>query len=54
MTADEYIAYCGTHSDHLTIPEPCKSSFFSGLKDVVAAAGNKVVFLVDRGRNLPK
>ena len=44
FTADEYVAFCGTHCDHLTIPEPYKSKFFDGLRETVRANGNKVVF----------
>ena len=42
--ADEYVAYCGTHSDHLVIPEPYKTKFFEGLRKTVSENGNKVVF----------
>ena len=44
MTADQYAAYCGTHCDHLVIPEPYKSRFFGGLRNAVLQAGNKIVF----------
>ena len=44
LTADDYVAYCGTHSDHLTIPEPHKSKFFSGLREAVMEFGGTVVF----------
>ena len=44
LTADEYVAYCGTHCDHIVIPEPNKSKFFRGLRETVLAGGNKVVF----------
>lgn len=44
FTAAEYVAYCGTHCDHIVIPEPYKSKFFQGLKRAVFAAGNKLVF----------
>ena len=37
-------AFCGTHSDHIVIPEPYKSKFFSGLREAVLEAGNKIVF----------
>ena len=43
-TAEQYVAFCGTHCDHLVIPEPYKSKFFNGLKDTVLNNGNKVVF----------
>ena len=44
FTADEYAGFCGTHCDHLVIPEPYKSKFFEGLRKTVAENGNKVVF----------
>lgn len=44
MTADEYVSYCGTHSDHIVIPEPLKSEFFRQLHKTVLAAGNRIVF----------
>ena len=43
-TADEYAAYCGTHCDHIVIPEPYKSQFFDGLRTAVLNAGNRIVF----------
>ena len=44
FTADEYVAFCGTHCDHIVIPEPYKSKFFDGLRKAVSEGGNKVVF----------
>lgn len=44
LTADEYVAFCGTHCDHIVIPEPYKGKFFSGLRKAVLNAGNKIVF----------
>lgn len=44
MNAEEYAAYCGTHCDHMVIPEPYKSSFFGGLKKAVTEYGNRIVF----------
>lgn len=44
FTADEYVAFCGTHCDHIVILEPYRSKFFNGLREVVLAAGNKIVF----------
>ena len=44
FTADEYVAFCGTHCDHMVIPEPYKTKFFQGLHDSVVDAGNKIVF----------
>ena len=44
MDPDEYVAYCGTHCDHLVIPEPYRTSFFQGLRRAVTENGGKVVF----------
>ena len=44
LTADEYVAYCGTHCDHIVIPEPYKSRFFDGLRDAVLSVGGKIEF----------
>lgn len=42
--ADDYIMYCGTHSDHIMLKEPYRTPFFKGLHDAVVKHGNKVVF----------
>ena len=44
LTADEYVSYCGTHCDHIVIPEPYKSNFFNGVRDAVIAHENRIVF----------
>lgn len=44
LTAEEYVSYCGTHSDHLVIPEPMKTEFFTGLEKAVRDFGNRIVF----------
>ena len=44
FTADEYVAFCGTHCDHIVIPEPYRTPFYEGLRNAVLEAGNKVVF----------
>lgn len=44
FTADEYVAFSGTHCDHIVIPEPYKSRLFDGLRKAVLAAGNRIVF----------
>ena len=44
MNADEYVSYCGTHCDHIVIPEPYKTLFFEGLRNTVEENGGKVVF----------
>ncbi len=44
FTADEYVAFSGTHCDHIVIPEPYKSKLFDGLRKTVLEAGDKIVF----------
>jgi ubiquinone/menaquinone biosynthesis C-methylase UbiE len=43
-TADEYIQYIGTHSDHIILMEPEKSKFFDGIKAAVIKHGNIIRF----------
>ncbi len=44
MNPDEYVSFCGTHCDHIVIPEPYKTAFFEGLRKVVAENGGQVIF----------
>ncbi len=44
MDPEAYAAFCGTHCDHIVIPEPYKTLFFEGLKKTVADNGGKVIF----------
>ncbi len=44
MDPDEYVSFCGTHCDHIVIPDEYKKPFFEGLRNVVAENGGKVVF----------
>ena len=43
FTADEYVAYLGTHCDHLTLREPDKSRFFDGIRSAILRHGNLLV-----------
>jgi SAM-dependent methyltransferase len=43
-TADEYIQYIGTHSDHIMLEEPYRTPFFEGIYEAVQAHGGKVVY----------
>lgn len=45
MTAEEYVSFCGTHCDHIVVPEPYRTPFFDGLRNAVLAAGDRIVFL---------
>ena len=44
-TADEYVAFCGTHCDHIVTPEPYKSRLFAGLRQAVMDFGNRLEVL---------
>ena len=44
MTADEYVAFSGTHCDHIVVPEPYRTPFFEGLREAVLRHGNRLVF----------
>ena len=44
LNADEYVALCGTHVDHIDLAEPSKSLFFDGLREAVLEAGDRIEF----------
>lgn len=44
LSAEDYVAFCGTHCDHIVIPEPYKTCFFDGLRQAVLDAGDRIVF----------
>ena len=44
MSPDEYVSFCGTHCDHIVIPEPYKTLFFEGLRNAVEESGGKIGF----------
>jgi ubiquinone/menaquinone biosynthesis C-methylase UbiE len=41
-TADEFISYIRIHAAHLTLQEPHKSEFFTGIKNAILSYGNKI------------
>lgn len=43
FTADEYIKYIGTHSDHISLEEPYRTAFFEGIRKAIKARGDRVV-----------
>ncbi len=45
--ADEFVSWTIIQAPHLTLPEPDKSHFIAGLKDVVLSFGNKITLLDD-------
>ena len=44
MDTDTYIAFCGTHCDHIVLQEPYKTKFYDGLRTAMEEHGGKVVF----------
>ncbi len=42
LTADEYISYIGTHCEHITLEEPHKSLYYSGIRDAVLQNNNQI------------
>lgn len=44
FTAEQYVAFSGTHCDHLVIEPEHREKFFDGLRRAVLAAGDKIVF----------
>jgi len=44
LNAEEYVNFCGTHCDHINIPEPFRTKFFDGLRRDVLDFGDKIVF----------
>lgn len=43
FTADQYVEFCGTHSDHITLNADYRDKFFSGIHDAIVRNGNKLV-----------
>ena len=41
-TAEEYVAFCGTHCDHLATPEPYRSQLYANLYQAVMDFGNRL------------
>lgn len=44
FNADEYVAFSGTHCDHIVLPKPLRTEFFDGLRNAVLDAGDRIVF----------
>ena len=44
-TADEYVEYIHTHSDHIMLQEDSKQAFYGGIRDAILRHGNKIEFL---------
>ena len=43
LNADEYISYISTHCEHITLEEPYKSDFYTGVRKAIIDAGNKII-----------
>jgi len=43
FNADEYISYISTHCEHITLEEPYKSKFYTGVRKAIIDAGNKII-----------
>lgn len=43
-TADEYIAYIKTHSDHITLKADKRDAFFSGIREAILRHGGTITF----------
>ncbi|MCR5419170.1 MAG: methyltransferase domain-containing protein [Lachnospiraceae bacterium] len=44
MELEDYVAFCGTHCDHIVLSEPYRSRFYEGIREAVIQEGGKVVF----------
>ena len=42
LTADAYVSYISTHCEHITLEEPYKSAFYSGIKEAVLSNNNQI------------
>jgi len=52
--ADDYVSLIGTHSDHISLKEPNKSSFYEGIRKVILDSGNKITLYDKITMNLAK
>lgn len=43
LTTEEYLCYISTHCTHITLEEPYRSRFFTGIREAVNAAGGEIV-----------
>ena len=56
FTADDYIAYIGTHSDHIGLRPECRAPFYDGIRaaimrhgGVLELAGAYILYLWSKG-----
>lgn len=43
-TADEYVEYIKTHSDHITLKPECRQVFFNGIREAILRHNDRIVF----------
>lgn len=43
-TADEYLEYIKTHSDHITLKPECRQVFFNGIREAILRHNDRIVF----------
>lgn len=42
LNADEYVEWISTHATHITLQEPYKSEFYTGIKEAIMSFGNSI------------
>jgi len=42
-TADDFVSHISIYAPHMTLQEPHKSEFFSGIRDAVLSFGDRIV-----------
>lgn len=42
LNAEEYISWISTHCEHITLEEPYKTDFYTGIREAFMTAGNKM------------
>ncbi len=45
LSAEEHIAYIGTHADHITLKPECREQFISGIRNAINKHGGKIQFI---------
>lgn len=42
LTADEYVSWISTHAEHITLKEPHRNAFFSGIRQAIESFGGSI------------
>lgn len=45
LTSEEYISYSSTHCEHITLEEPYRSAFYTGIKEAMMEYGDRIKIL---------